>query len=41
MIYAEWKKDGNFNNGFFDTWEAWYEFSFSPEMEILKVKEVN
>lgn len=39
-IYAEWVLDGVFGNGFFNTWEEYFDFMFNPEINVLLVKEV-
>ena len=35
LIYAEWKKDGAFNNGFFHSWDEYHAEFFDPEIELL------
>ncbi len=39
-IYAEWTLKGVFGNGFFNTWEEYFDFMFDPEIDVLLVKEV-
>ena len=39
-IYAEWTFKGVFGNGFFNTWEEYFDFMFDPEIDVLLVKEV-
>lgn len=38
MIYAEWKLYGKFDNGFFKSWNEYFEATFNPDMQILLVK---
>lgn len=38
-IYAEWKINGVFENGFFWSNEEFNNFTFSPEIEVLMIKE--
>ena len=40
MIYAEWLINGEFNNAFFTGWNEYHAATFSPEIEILFVKEI-
>lgn len=37
-IYAEWIKNGHFDNGFFPSWGAYYDFTFDPEIEVKVVR---
>lgn len=39
-IYAEWTKDGAFNNGFFPSWDAYHDFFFDPNIELKFVREI-
>ena len=39
-IYAEWIKDGNFDNGFFPSLDAYHNFTFDPEIEVKVVREI-
>ena len=38
-IYAEWEKDGEIFTRFFDTYEAFFAATFSPDCDILRVQE--
>lgn len=38
-IYAEWMIDGVFDNGFFASWDEYHSFMFSPEIELILVRE--
>lgn len=38
-IYAEWIVRNVFDNGFFDSWEEFFNFAFDPAINILLVKE--
>lgn len=40
MIYAEWLSGSEFNNAFFHSWSEYHAATFSPEIEILFVKEI-
>lgn len=35
LIYAEWKKNGAFNNGLFHSWDEYHATFFDPEIELL------
>ncbi len=37
-IYAEWLKDGVFGNGFFGTWESFWDYTFSPDYDVTCIK---
>lgn len=39
-VYAEWIKDGHFDNGFFPSWDAYHDFTFDPEIEVKVVREI-
>ena len=39
-IYAEWILEGVFDNGFFNSWESYFNFTFNPEITVLLVKEM-
>lgn len=39
-VYAEWVKNGVFDNGFFHTWDEWHDFSFDPDIEVQLVRKV-
>jgi hypothetical protein len=39
-VYAEWTKKGVFGNGFFNSWEEYFDFVWNPEITILLVEEV-
>lgn len=39
-IYAEWTKDGAFNNGFFPSWDAYHDFFFDPDIEVKFVRKI-
>lgn len=41
MIYAELRMDGQEEHRFFDNWEQFHQYTFSPEWEILKVVDMN
>lgn len=40
MIYAEWKIKGKFHNDFFTDWRPFFDATFSPDCELLIVKEM-
>lgn len=37
-IYAEWEKDGIFDNGFFNTWDEYHAAFFNPNIELLCIR---
>lgn len=41
MIYAEWKLDDVFDNGLFDSWEAFHAATFSPDIDITLVRVIH
>lgn len=40
-IYAEWKKDSVFDNGFFNSWDEYHAAFFNPDIELLCVRVIN
>lgn len=39
-IYAMWILNDTLNDGFFDSWEEYFNFVWNPEITILLVEEV-
>lgn len=39
-IFAMWTLNGTLNDGFFDSWEEYFDFVWNPEITILLVEEV-
>lgn len=39
-IYAEWTKDDVFDNGFFPSWDAYYDLTFDPRIEVKLVRKI-
>lgn len=40
-IYAEWKKGGIFDNGFFNTWDEYHVAFFNPDIELLCIRVIH
>lgn len=40
MVYAEWVVNGEFENGIFRTYGELFEVTFSPDIEILLIREM-
>lgn len=38
LIYAEWTLYGEFNNGFFHSWDEYHAATFSPDCNIKVVR---
>lgn len=40
-IYAEWKINSVFDNGFFNSWDEYHAVFFDPNIELLRVRVIN
>ena len=40
LLYAEWTKDGAFDNGFFASWDAFHDFFFDPDIVVKFVRKI-